>query len=102
MRIEGGRIALTYGWRHAPYGLRARISDNEGQTWGNEFVLRHDGARWDLGYPRSVQRPDGKVVTCIYFNDSTAKKRYIAATIWDPHATQAEQLDSSYCADVFR
>ncbi|MCC6154965.1 MAG: exo-alpha-sialidase [Candidatus Hydrogenedentes bacterium] len=90
IRLADGRIALTYGWRHAPYGLRARISDDEGQTWGNEIVLRHDGARWDLGYPRSVQRPDGKVVTCIYFNDATAKERYIAATIWNPSATSEE------------
>lgn len=84
IRLADGRIALTYGWRHAPYGLRAIISDNEGQTWGDEIVLRHDGARWDLGYPRSAQRPDGKIVTCVYFNDASSKERYIAATIWEP------------------
>jgi hypothetical protein len=84
IRLTDGRIALTYGWRHAPYGLRAMISDDEGQTWGQEIVLRHDGARWDLGYPRSAQRLDGKVVTVVYFNDESAKERYIAATIWNP------------------
>jgi len=86
IKLADGRIALTYGWRHAPYGLRAMLSDDDGQTWSNEIVLRHDGARWDLGYPRSVQRPDGKVVTVVYFNDASCKERYIAATIWDPVA----------------
>ncbi len=84
IRLADGRIALTYGWRHAPFGLRARISADEGQTWSSEIVLRHDGACWDLGYPRSAQRPDGRVVTVVYYNDASAKERYIAATIWDP------------------
>ncbi len=82
--LQDGRIALTYGWRHAPYGLRARISGDQGQTWGREIVLRHDGDSWDLGYPRTTQRPDGKIVMVYYFKDASSKERYIAATIWDP------------------
>jgi len=46
--------------------------------------LRKDGGTWDLGYTRTVQRPDGKLVTVYYFNDSKDSERYIAATIWDP------------------
>ena len=42
------------------------------------------GRLWDLGYPRTVQRPDGKIVTVYYFNDHKDTERYIAATIWDP------------------
>ncbi|MEX2288568.1 MAG: sialidase family protein [Planctomycetaceae bacterium] len=84
IRLGDGRIALTYGRREMPYGVRAMVSDDEGQSWGSELVLRDDGARWDLGYPRTVQRQDGKCVTTYYFNDSTGKERYIAATIWDP------------------
>lgn len=83
-RLKDGRIALVYGWRREPYGIRGRISDDNGQTWSDEFVLRDDGRSWDLGYPRTVQRADGKLVTAYYFNDHRAKERYIAATIWDP------------------
>ena len=82
-RLEDGRIALVYGWRRAPYGIRARISSDEGQTWSSEIILRDDGRSWDLGYPRTVQRADGKIVTVYYFNDHRGKERYIAATIWD-------------------
>jgi len=47
-------------------------------------MLRADAACWDLGYPSSVQRPDGKIVTVYYHNDHKDGERNIAATIWDP------------------
>jgi hypothetical protein len=84
VKLKDGRIAVTYGYRSAPYGIRARISTDNGLTWGDEIVLRNDGGCWDLGYPRTVQRPDGYVVTTYYFNDSRETERYIAATIWKP------------------
>jgi hypothetical protein len=84
LRLRDGRLALTYGRRSAPFGIRARISSDDGKTWGEEIVLRNDGGSWDLGYTRSVQRPDGKIVTVHYFNDSPEHERQIAATIWDP------------------
>lgn len=84
IRLRDGRIALTYGWRSAPYGIRVQVSGDEGLSWSKELVLRSDGGSWDLGYPRTVERTDGKCVTVYYFNDATSKERYIAATIWDP------------------
>lgn len=83
-RLANGNLALAYGWRSAPYGIRARISDNNGITWGPEKILRADGASWDIGYPRTVQRPDGKCVTIYYHHHPDQPERYIAATIWDP------------------
>ena len=84
LRLADGRICITYGVRAKPFGMRARISGDEGQTWGDEIMLRDDGGGRDLGYPRSVQRPDGKVVTVYYWNDDPKETRYIAATIWKP------------------
>ena len=49
-RLEDGRIAMTYGWRSAPCGIRVRISTDDGQTWSSELILRADGRNWDLGY----------------------------------------------------
>ena len=85
-RLSSGELVMAYGWRHAPYGIRARVSTDDGQTWGKEIILRCDGASWDLGYPRTVQRPDGKCVTVYYFHPKDRKERIIAATIWDPLA----------------
>jgi len=86
IRLKDGRVCLTYGHRAPPYGIRARMSENGGRTWGEEIVLRDDGGGTDVGYPRTVQRPDGKIVTVYYFHDQPRGDRYIAATIWDSPA----------------
>ena len=78
-RLKDGRIAMAYGWRLPPYGIRARISDDEGQTWSDEIILRADGNNWDLGYPRTVQRADGQLVTIYYFNNSFTSA---SGTLW--------------------
>ena len=83
-KLQDGRLCLTYGYRAEPYGIRARLSNNDGATWGKEIVLRDDGGNHDIGYPRTVQRPDGTMVTVYYFNDSPDGERYIAATLWKP------------------
>jgi len=84
--LQDGRLCLTYGYRGAPFRIAARFSRDGGRTWGDERVLRDDGASRDMGYVRSVQRPDGKVVSVYYFHDAaTGPERYIAATIWDPN-----------------
>jgi predicted neuraminidase len=86
IRLADGRLCLTYGRRAAPYGIYARLSRDGGRTWDHEITLRADGGGTDVGYPRSTQRPDGKVVTAYYFHDTPLGDRYIAATIWDPDA----------------
>ena len=84
IQLQDGRLCVTYGFRDAPYGMRARLSADEGYTWGDEMVLRDGGGDGDIGYPRTVQRADGRVVTVYYFNDEADGERYIAATVWDP------------------
>ena len=85
IKLKDGRICLIYGFRGEPYSIRARLSSDGGQTWSDDYVLRDDGASRDIGYPRVVQRPDGKVVAVYYFTDpKTGPERYIGATIWDP------------------
>ena len=84
IRLRDGRLCLTYGFRSAPMGIRAKLSRDNGATWGSEIGLREDGVTHDLGYPRSFQREDGKVVTVYYYNDGPQSERFIAATTWDP------------------
>lgn len=83
--LKDGRLCLTYGLRAYPYSIRARLSDDDGKTWGPEIVIREDGTDRDIGYVRSIVRPDGKVVTTYYISDEkTGLERYIGASIWDP------------------
>ena len=89
-RLDDGRLLAVYGYRVPPYGIRARVSEDEGRTWAPELVLRDDGGSWDLGYPRTVKLPGGQVMAAYYFNrvdDSIQLDggvRHIAATIFRP------------------
>jgi hypothetical protein len=83
-RLRDGRLCLTYGVRSPPYRICARMSRDGGKTWSTEFVLRNDGAAWDLGYVRTVQRPDWNMVTVYYFPEQPHTERVIEGTIWDP------------------
>jgi len=87
--LPDGRVAAIYGYRGEPYSMLARITSDKGDSWGDEIVLREDGKDRDIGYPQSVLRPDGKIVSTYYFNDpATGPERYVAATIWDPNAVE--------------
>lgn len=86
-RLKDGRLFIVYGYRRPPYGIRARISEDAGNTWGPEMVLRDDGGSRDLGYPRAVELDGGRILATYYFNDRhdpiqmNGGVRYIAGTI---------------------
>jgi hypothetical protein len=85
LKLRDGQLCLTYGNRAKPFGIFAHLSGDAGKTWSPPITLRADGGGRDLGYPRSVQRTDGKVVTVYYFwDEQTGPERYIAASIWAP------------------
>ncbi len=80
-----GRLVLTYGYRKplkGPTSIRAKISEDEGATWGGELILRTGGGDEDIGYTRNALRPDGKIVTIYYWQEDEKAERDIAATIW--------------------
>jgi hypothetical protein len=86
VRTHDGRICVAYGYRATPYGIRARVSSDNGRTWGKELGLRTDGRSPDIGYPRMTVRPDGKLVTVYYFTTDEMPEQHLAATIWSPPA----------------
>jgi hypothetical protein len=85
-RLQDGRLCLTSGYRDPPYRMEARFSSDDGQTWSAPRTLNRGAGNHDIGYPRTVQRPDGQMVTAYYWNDAPEGERYIVATIWDPAA----------------
>ncbi|MBM3882503.1 MAG: DUF4091 domain-containing protein [Verrucomicrobia bacterium] len=92
VRLRDGRLVVAYGYRGIPYGIQARISGDNGVTWGEVIHLRDDGVTWDLGYCRMVERPDGKLLTIYYHNTPERLAQHIAATIWDPNELQRPVL----------
>ncbi|RFC41748.1 MAG: BNR repeat-like domain-containing protein [Verrucomicrobia bacterium] len=64
--LRDGRLLMSYGYRRAPYGNRARVSADNGKTWGEEIVLSADGADGDLGYTSTVELSDGTLLSVWY------------------------------------
>ncbi len=82
--LQDGRLCLTYGDRKAPFEMAAKFSSDEGKSWSDPFVFLTDTGGRDIGYPRMLQRPDGKIVTLYYYYPNDSPYRRINATIWDP------------------
>lgn len=61
-----GALVCVYGYRLTPFGQRAMVSRDGGQTWTTDLVLRDDGPDADLGYPSSVELSDGSILTVYY------------------------------------
>ncbi|MCY1719647.1 sialidase family protein [Prolixibacteraceae bacterium Z1-6] len=82
LRLPDNRVLLTYGYRHKPYGIRARILNAECTDFATapEIVLRDDGGSTDLGYTWPVLIDDNRVLVVYYFNHDKGI-RYIAGTI---------------------
>ncbi|MHC4333063.1 MAG: sialidase family protein [Planctomycetota bacterium] len=88
LRLKDGRLCCVYGNR-AQRRMKARYTEDEGITWGQELTLRDDYEEDsfddpDLGYPRLVQRPDGMLVTMYFWATVDRPQVHIAGTIWDP------------------
>lgn len=69
LRFGKDKLLMSYGWRYEPYGIRAMISEDSGRTWGEEIILYDKGLSGDLGYPSTVELPDGTLFTLWYENN---------------------------------
>ncbi len=66
MRHSGGTLVLSCGYRLEPFGQRIALSEDDGETWRCNLILRDDGPDADLGYPASVELGDGSILTVYY------------------------------------
>ena len=66
LRHSSGALICAFGRREPPYGERAVVSYDGGSTWEDEYVLDDNAKDSDLGYPSSVELPDGSVMTVYY------------------------------------
>lgn len=82
IRLEDNRVFLIYGYRHPPYGIRARLLDAECTNFATapEFVVRDDGGNADLGYPWAAALPGRRILAVYYFNRNDGL-RHIAGSV---------------------
>ncbi|MCX8157550.1 MAG: glycoside hydrolase [Verrucomicrobiae bacterium] len=66
LRLRDGRLLMTYGYRRAPFGNQARLSEDAGKTWSAPLTISADGHHADLGYPSTVELPNGTLLTVWY------------------------------------
>ena len=82
LRLRDGRLLMTYGYRRKPYGNQARISSDNGQTWGEAMILSGDGIGGDLGYPSTVELADGTLLTVWYETMKEPKLAVLRQATW--------------------
>ena len=102
IQLRDGRVLAVYGYRKAPWGVRACIS-KDGLTWDieNEFVIREGGAAappedakvttaieqavhrvyWHIGYPTVTQLDDGTIIAAYHeYSDDKPPIQYLRCT----------------------
>jgi hypothetical protein len=84
LRLLDNRVLLVYGYRHPPFGIRARVLNPECTDFSStrEYVLRDDGGNGDLGYPWATMVSKKRALVVYYFNRSSGP-RHIAGTFVD-------------------
>ena len=63
-----GRIVVAFSRRSpgGPRGILGVVSDDLGETWSEEFVLRGDSYTWDCGYQVLTELNDGRLFAAYY------------------------------------
>lgn len=82
VRLNDNRVLLVYGYRHVPFGIRARILNAECTDYKTapEFILRDDGGTSDIGYPWAERLDENQILVVYYYNKNDGV-RHIAGTI---------------------
>lgn len=81
LRLSDGRIFICYGYRHEPFGIRGHLMDSSAENFiGDEIIIRDDGLCGDVGYPWSVEMPDGRILVVYYFTTEDGI-RHIAGSL---------------------
>lgn len=83
MQMTDGTLVLSYGYRSEPFNIRAIVSKDNGESWSNEIELTSGGVDWDFGYPATIERGNGELLTVYYQKLSADKKNTsLKEVIW--------------------
>ncbi|HWB96109.1 MAG TPA: sialidase family protein [Bryobacteraceae bacterium] len=82
LRLRSGRLVMTYGYRRPPFGNQARFSDDHGKTWSEALTISDDGPGGDLGYPSTVELPNGKLLTVWYESMKGVPHAVLRKAVW--------------------
>ena len=72
VQLKDGRVLSVYGHRREPFGIRACLSSDQGESWDyeNELIIRDDLVKRTIGYPVSTVLQDNTVLTVYWDEDA--------------------------------
>ena len=87
LRHSSGALICTYGFRgdpyaKAPFGIRAMISLDGGESWSDYTDIYVNNISLDLGYPETVELRDGSLLTVFYAHESAKDPAVILQQKW--------------------
>ena len=82
LRLRGGALVMSYGYRRAPFGNQARVSRDGGKTWPAPVTISDDGAGGDLGYPSTVELASGELLTLWYERTASSPRAVLRSRRW--------------------
>ena len=87
MRHSSGILISVYGFRGAPlgskpFGIKAMLSKDEGQTWDTDHTVFGSDVGADMGYPATVELSDGSLLTVFYAKEREGAPATIMQQKW--------------------
>lgn len=96
MQLQNGLLLVSYGVRRKPFGEKACISRDGGNTWETDKeIMINPALNSDLGYPASVQLDDGSILTVYYQVDKEGEKTCLMSTHWRLNEKSSESFSPS-------
>lgn len=88
IQLSDGRLLVGYGyrgidygqWGDQPFGIRFHVSEDEGETWSPQIILRDDFPNICMGYPASVEIEENRIFTVYWFN--LFGRYYLEGSFW--------------------
>ena len=80
--LRNGRLLCVYGHREKPYGIRAMVSADGGESWETDLIIHADEVDPDVGYPSSVELANGDILTVFYAHAGKGKPCEICQIVW--------------------
>ncbi len=83
MYHSSGAVISVYGYRQAPYAIKAMISYDGGKSWDIDNVIYEQPHSADIGYPATVELKDGSLLTVFYAKEHELSPAEIYSIKWN-------------------
>lgn len=82
LKLQDGRLLMTYGHRRKPVGNQARVSTDGGRTWSDPIVIYGEAHSTDMGYPTTVEVGPNELLSVWYEVLPTSARSVLRQSRW--------------------